>query len=422
MADSDASPLHLSGWRSRSVIGVALVALCAGFGQFGAVAALGNVAKGFGHVVSGNTIADQAGLSGTTIGIGLGVLRLASLAAMPLTSVADRIGRRRVLLGCCALGLVATVCASASPSFWWFVAIFAIGRPLLSASSAVGQVVAAESTDATNRARAVALVTAGFGVGSGLVALLHGAASGFFGFRGLFLLAVIPLAFMPFIGRLVSETGRYELSRAEFATARPTLGTIHRRLIGRLAVVAAISFGVALTSGPATGFVYLDAQDITKLASGVLSAMVLTAGLTGIAGLYLGQLFADRLGRRPTGITAMVGLALSSMITYSGGRPELFVGYSLGIFFTALLAPTAGSFVNELFPTEVRAHVAGWLVISSVLGAITGLVGFGAIADAGGSLRLSAVVVFAPTIALSWLFLALPETKGLEPEAVPLPS
>jgi MFS family permease len=372
--------------------------------------------------VSGTTIADQAGLSGTTIGLGLAVLRLASLAAMPLTALADRIGRRRVLLGSCALGLVATVGASASPSFWWFVAIFAIGRPLLSASSAVGQVVAAEITDARNRARGVALVTAGFGVGSGIVALLHGAASGFFGFRGLFLLAVIPLAFMPFIGRLVSETGRYELSRAEFATSRPTLGTVHRRLIGRLAVVAVISFGVAETSGPATGFVYLDAQDITKLASGVLSAMVLTAGLTGLVGLYLGQLLADRLGRRPTGITAMVGLALSSMVTYSGGRPELFAGYTLGIFFTALLAPTAGSFVNELFPTEVRAHVAGWLVISSVLGAIAGLVGFGAIADAGGSLRLSAIVVFAPTIAISWMFLALPETKGLEPEAVPLPS
>jgi MFS family permease len=421
MALGDRSPLQLSDWRSRSVVGVALVALCAGFGQFGAVAALGNVAKGFGHVVSGTTIADQAGLSGTTLGLGLAVLRLASLAAMPLTSVADRIGRRRVLLGCCALGLVATVAASASPSFWWFVAIFAIGRPLLSASSAVGQVVAAEITDAPNRARGVALVTAGFGVGSGLVALLHGAASGFFGFRGLFLLAVIPLLFMPFVGRLVSETDRYEVAKAEFATARPTLGTVHRRLLGRLGVVAVISFGVAETSGPATGFVYLDAQDITRLAPGVLSAMVLTAGLTGLVGLYLGQLLADRLGRRLTGVIAMVGLALASMVTYSGGRPELFFGYSLGIFFTALLAPTAGSFVNELFPTEVRAHVAGWLVISSVLGAIAGLVGFGAIADAGGSLRLAAVVVFAPTILISGLFLALPETKGLEPEAVPLP-
>jgi hypothetical protein len=60
-------------------------------------------------------------------------------------------------------------------------------------------------------------------------------------------------------------------------------------------------------------------------------------------------------------------------------------------------------------------------VISSVLGAIAGLVGFGAIADAGGSLAVAAIVVFAPTVLISGLFLALPETKGLEPEAVPLP-
>jgi MFS family permease len=292
---------------------------------------------------------------------------------------------------------------------------------LLSASSAVGQVVAAEVTDAANRARGVALVTAGFGVGSGLIALFHGAGSGFLGFRGLFLLAVIPLAAMPWIRRLVSETERFEVAKAEFATSRATLGTVHRRLLGRLVVVAVISFGVAETSGPATGFVYLDAQDITKLAGGVVSLMVLSAGLTGIVGLYLGQLCADRLGRRPTGIAAMAGLALASMVTYSGGRPELFVGYVSGIFFTALLAPTAGSFVNELFPTEVRAHVAGWLVVASVLGAIAGLVGFGAIADAGGSLRVAAALVFAPTLLISALFLALPETKGLEPEAVPPP-
>jgi MFS family permease len=187
-------------------------------------------------------------------------------------------------------------------------------------------------------------------------------------------------------------------------------------------VVAAISFGVAMTSGPATGFVYLDAQDITKLSSVAVSAMVVTAGLLGVVGLVLGQRAADRLGRRPTGIVAMVGVSLVSIITYSGGRIELFVGYVLAIFFASLLAPTAGAFVNELFPTEVRAHVAGWLVVASVLGAIVCLLVFGAIADAGSSLRTAAIATFLPTVALSSLFLFLPETKGLEPEAVPEPS
>jgi MFS family permease len=66
--------------------------------------------------------------------------------------------------------------------------------------------------------------------------------------------------------------------------------------------------------------------------------------------------------------------------------------------------------------------VAGWLVVASVLGAIVGLLVFGAIADAGSSLRTAAIATFLPTVALSSLFLFLPETKGLEPEAVPEPS
>jgi MFS family permease len=420
MSARQAPLLHLERWSSRNIVGVAIVAMCAGFGQFGAVAALGDVARGFGRVVSGTTIADQAGLSGSTLGLGLAILRLASLAAMPLTAVADRFGRRRVVLWSCVAGLIATVAAALSPSFWWFVAIFAIGRPLLSTSTAVGQVIAAESTDAENRTKSVALVTAGFGLGSGLIALLHSAASGFFGFRGLFELGVVPLIALFWIRRLIVEPARFELAHAT-TSSRPALGSVHRRFRTRLLVISLISFAVAMTSGPATGFVYLDAQDITKLSSVAVSGMVVTAGVLGVVGLVLGQRAADRFGRRPSGIVAMTGVSLVSILTYSGGRVELFVGYVVAIFFASLLAPTAGAFVNELFPTEVRAHVAGWLVIASVIGAIVGLLVFGAIADAGSSLRTAATVTFLPSVAFSALFLLLPETKGLEPEVVPEP-
>jgi hypothetical protein len=43
------------------------------------VAALGDVARSFGHVVRGATVADQAGLSSTRLGAGLAIIRLASL-------------------------------------------------------------------------------------------------------------------------------------------------------------------------------------------------------------------------------------------------------------------------------------------------------------------------------------------------------
>ena len=108
-------PLQLFSWKSSAVVSVAFVAMAAGFGQFGAVAALGDVAKSFGHLSHGGTLADQAGLSGTIVGAGLAVIRLASLGALFFTGLADRFGRRRVLLYTCAGGLVFTFAAAASP-------------------------------------------------------------------------------------------------------------------------------------------------------------------------------------------------------------------------------------------------------------------------------------------------------------------
>jgi predicted MFS family arabinose efflux permease len=201
------------------VIGVALAALAAlasgfglrasGFGQFGVITALGDVSRDFGRVVQGGTIADQMGLSGTELGIGLAIIRLASLGSLPLVGLADRLGRRTMLLATLALGLALTIAAAASPSYWWFVAIFACGRPLFSSTNALTEVVvAAEQTDARGRAAAVALVAAGYGVGAGLTAVIHSLASSVLGFRGMFALALVPLAAVPFLSGWIQEPDR----------------------------------------------------------------------------------------------------------------------------------------------------------------------------------------------------------------------
>jgi MFS family permease len=92
------------------------------------------------------------------------------------------------------------------------------------------------------------------------------------------------------------------------------------------------------------------------------------------------------------------------------------VGYEIGVFAAATFAPAAGALANELFPTSVRASVAGWLVAASVAGATLGLVAFGAIADVGNRFALGGVVTFLPVILATGLFVLLPETKGREPE------
>ncbi|MGD0082371.1 MAG: MFS transporter [Acidimicrobiales bacterium] len=411
-----APALRLRRWTDRSIVAVALVALASGFGQYGAVAALGDVAKAFGRIAPGATIADQAGLSGTELGVGLAIIRLASLGALPVAGLADRLGRRRMLLVTVVVGLALTALAAASPGYWWFVAIFACGRPMLSATNALSQVSAAEETGSKDRAKAVALVAAGYGVGAGLIAVIHSLAHSALGFRGVFALALVPLALVALVRNRVTEPDRFVVAEASSEHPVPVLGPVGSRFRARLAVVALIAFAISVITGPANSFVFLYAQNVVHLSGGLTAAMVVASGAAGLMGLIVGRWLADHLGRRPTAAFGMVGVALFGVLAYSGSGGALVLGYILGVLAGSVLAPALGALVNELFPTSVRASVAGWFTAAGVAGAVAGLVVFGAVADIGNRWALSAIVVFLPAAAAAALFWLVPETRGREPE------
>jgi MFS family permease len=167
--------LRLHGWHDPAILATGALAAAAGFAQFGATSALADVARSFGKPSpTGTSVAAEVGLSFTILGVGLGTIRLAALGSLPLAALADRVGRRRVMLSCTALGLAVTALAALSPSYWWFVALFALGRPLLAGTNAISGVIAAEETRSRDRAKAIALVTAAWGGGTGLVAVVRG--------------------------------------------------------------------------------------------------------------------------------------------------------------------------------------------------------------------------------------------------------
>lgn len=408
--------LHLHSWRDRVVLGVVLAAFAAGFGQSGVVSALGDVARDFGRITHGTTLADQAGLSGTVLGVGLAVIRLSSLLALPLAGLADRLGRRTMLLFTVVVGLAVTVASAVSPSYWWFIVIFALGRPFLSATNALAQVVAAEQTSSADRAKAVAMVAAGYGVGVGLTAIIHSLASSVLGFRGVVALAIVPMALVPLVARWVTEPDRFAVAEAARDHPMPVLGAVGPKFRRRLVVVVVLAFTVSVITGPANTFVFLYAQNVRHLAGAITAAMVVGAGAAGLAGLLVGRWLADRIGRRPTGALGMVGIAVFATLAYSGGSVALVCGYILGVLSGSVFAPAGGALVNELFPTSVRASVAGWWLVAGVLGAAGGLVAFGAVADVGDRFGTAAVVTFLPTALAAALFWCVPETMGREPE------
>jgi MFS family permease len=399
-----------------STLSLVLLALASGFGQFGAVASLDEVARHFGHAASGTSFAGVVGLSGTTLGLGLAVLRLASLFALPLAALADRWGRKKVLRRVAIAGLALTALAAGSPSYWAFVAFFALARPLLSASITLVQVVTVELASPARRAHRLAWIAAGAGVGAGLSAVLHGLLPGANGFRLLFATAVLPaLAVAPLLRRVPEPDARHR--EGDELVAR--LGVIPAAFRRRMVVVAALTVVVGVITGPANGFAFVYGEGVLKISRHEVALVVLLSAATGLAGLVAGRWLADRIGRRATVALGTVAIALTSTLAYSGGRASFVAGYMFGVFAAALLAPAAGALANEIFPHAIRATAAGWVVVAGVLGAIVGLAVFGLVGDVAhsavtvDSLRVPALVTFLPTLPLLWLLRTLPETRGV---------
>ncbi len=423
--------LRLYRWRQAPVVSVAAVAIASGFGQFGAVAALADVAEAFGEVRGGASVAEQAGLSGTVLGVGLAVIRLASLGALPLAALADRRGRSRVLLGCTGVGLALVALGAFSPGYWWFVAAFGLSRPFLSATNAVAQVVAGEHTASSDRAKAVALVAAGYGSGAALVAVVRGLVPASFGFRGTFALAAVPLLLLPLLARWMVEPDRYGsgVGGGDGGRAWPppigaagrhghlaSLGALGPTGRSRLRAMLVVAFAAAFVTGPANSFVYVYAEGVLDVSPAVTAALYLAAVPVGLGGLVLGRWGADRWGRRPTAAAALAGVSLAAMSTYAAGLPTTIVGALLSVFTGYAFAPTVASLANELFPTQFRGRVAGWLVATGVVGAVAGLLVFGVLADRLDGFAGAAVVVSAPALLATLAFFRLPETRGMELE------
>jgi len=409
------APPRRTHWASGGLVSLSLVASGAGFGQFGAVAALGTVARQFGRVAAGPGLTAQAGLPPTSLGAGLAIAWLASLGGMPLVSLADRMGRRRVLLASCAFGLALTAASCASPSYWWFIVIFAAGRPFLAAVFSVAQVIAAENAAPADRARAIALTAAGYGLGSGLVVVTNSLAAGALGFRGVFALAVVPLMLLPVLGGRIREPGRFVLAAGKHRRAQQPHETLKGK--GRLlTAVTGVAMSMGLITGPVNGFLFVYAQNVRRLPGTGIVAVVITAGAAGLLGLMAGRWLADHLGRRAAGAVSLTVLAVAGVLTYAGPGWAMAAGYPLETFAASMWVPAVGALVTELFPTRLRATAAACQLAGCVLGAAAGSLIFGVVAAVGNQFGAAALAVCVPVLAVAPVaFWLMPETCGHAP-------
>lgn len=409
-----ASPAPRLHWITPSLWAAAAASVGSGLAGFAVTAVIGDVAETFGAPGAGTDITDQIGLTGTTLGVALATIRLASLGALPASALADRIGRRTTLLVALAVGLGLTALGATAPGFWWWVAAVALARPFLSTVNNLSGVVAAEETTSRHRSWALAIIGAAYGLGAGVVPLLRGAMPDV-SYRLVTGLVLVPLLAVPLLARMLAEPTVYERASQQPGSRRArVLGTVPSAHRGRLAVLLVATGALALATGPGFTYVIVYAEQVLGASTAMTAGLVLTAGPVGAVGLLVGRWLGDRVGRRPAAAIALAASAGGLATAYSGALGRLVVGYLVAIAAAAAFGTPAGALAAEAFPTSIRATVAGWVAASGVLGAVVGLAAFGMLADLTGGFadaaRLLAFVVALGVVPLWWL----PETRGRE--------
>lgn len=407
-------------WLKPAVVGAAVLAVMSGYGQFGVTTVLGDVAEAFGHAGSEAGRDATVGLSATTLGIGLAIIRLAGLGSLPVASIADRRGRR-IVLWTAGLGLALTIAAAGMPSYWTFIAVVALARPLLAGTNVVATVVAAEATTTANRARALAVAEVGYALGSGLVVVVHGLGSSLFGFRGVLGLAAVMLLAFPWVVPRIQESALFERLRrdrddADSPVVHGRLGSVSPGSRRRLVIVCALSAALGLITGPSFTFVFVYGENVLGLTAGTMTIIVLVGGTLGLGGLLLGRWAADRFGRRITAGTATALAAVGAWITYADGAASLAVGYVTALVAAAVFGPSGGSLFTEVFPTRDRSTATGWASAAGVVGAVAGLGLFGVLVDLLGGFARAGATLWLPIIPVVALYALLPDTRHQELE------
>ena len=165
------------------------------------------------------------------------------LVSLVVIALADRLGRRKLILFSLAGACVANLVAGLAPSFEVFTGAQLFTRAFVNACLVVAGIAAVEEAPEGARAFATAMFALALGVGIALgVIFLPFADLGNYGWRISFIVSAGALFFLPFVGRQLRETRRYTTLVGAVGPARPTPRGV--RVIVSRAVHAARSGGI----------------------------------------------------------------------------------------------------------------------------------------------------------------------------------
>ena len=286
-----------------------------------------------------------------------------TLAARPIGAflfgrMADRFGRRPTLMANVLIYSVLEFASGFAPNLTIFLVLRALYGVAMGGEWGVGASLTMESIPKHWRGTVSGLLQAGYPSGFLLATLLNAFAYAHVGWRGMFMLGVLPALLVLFIRRNVPESPEW-IAHGEKAREVSFAATIRQHsglVIYAVAMMAAFNFFSHGTQDLYKSFLAVEHKLPLSTITTILVCMNLAAMFGGLTFAALSQ----RVGRRRAIVSAAL-LALPVIPLWAFAQDPLYIG--VGAFFMQLFVQGAWGVIpahlNEISPASIRGTFPG---------------------------------------------------------------
>jgi MFS family permease len=286
--------------------------------------------------------------------------------------LADRFGRRRVMLFSILWYAVFAGLTALSPSYFLLIVLRFFTGLGMGAEWGGGSSLVAELSPPEKRGRRIALLQSGFGVGfiiaTGLWQVVNNGNPG--DWRWMYVFGIVPALLTFFIRRNVEDSEIWQEAdrqRREATPgselAKPSVSQLlsnptHRKQVLLLIVAA---FGSMLGWWAVSTLIpQFAASKLLGHVSdlpGSITLVVLSYNVAGVIGYLTMGWVADKIGRKPTMLVYFVGSIIMTPLLFSvpDSRDSLMAFAFLNGFFTLGQMTWLALYPSEVFPTNIRA-------------------------------------------------------------------
>jgi MFS family permease len=357
--------------------------------------------------------ADEFNISKSGQGIGAAIVRLGIVICLPLVALADRRGRRPMMIAMAWAAPLVSALGAIAPSYSFLVATQAVGRPLGLTLDILIAVVAIEEMPRDGRAYATGILAVLSGIGGGIaVASLPLADISVTSWRFIYLIGLVWLVIAYALMKWLPESERFirHVPKTKMRTAY-----IADALRGNLGRICSVVFLTNVYIATASIFQNRYLKDERGYSAAQVALFTIITSSPATFGLIIGGRVADERGRRILGATLVpIGAFLLALSFSTSGVVMWLVAIAGGLAF-GISYPALAVYRGELFPTRTRSLAGGIIMTSALLGGIIGLVGGGWFLDANGSYgQVMMWLVIGPVIASAIVWFRYPETAHRE--------